>query len=235
MAVADERREGCDGCGQTVSLENLTAVTMPDGERIACCPQCEPHARAAAEQSASAGDEERTCDGCNGTVPRDELKDADLPDGTVISCCPRCLNLVPGQNDASAGSDPGNGSDGATQTGASSDRDGNAETTDLATTKHRCSQCHERVAEELFRVTTIDGRTEEMCPNCKAIAEEKGVVKSVKMRKSEAREILGVDDDATPEEIRTAFHKQVKSAHPDRKTGSRSAFKLVKQAYERLR
>lgn len=244
MAVADERREGCDGCGRTVSLEDLTAVTMPDGERIACCPQCEPHARAAAERPATDDDGRTTCDGCNDPFPRSELDDVELQDGAVVSCCPECLDEVPGRDGGTSG-DGDASSTGTSAANASSSSRGeiasvegsgeSAETTELATTRNRCSQCHEVVAVELFSVQTIDGRSEELCPTCKAIAEDKGVIESVKMRKSEAREVLGVDADASQKEIRDAFHAQVKNAHPDRKTGSRSAFKLVKEAYERLR
>lgn len=220
MAVADERREGCDGCGRTVALEKLTTVTMPDGERIACCPTCEPHAREAAKKLSSIETKREDCDGCNDEFPPADLEDVVLTDGTVISCCPTCITEVPGR------------SDGGTDT--SVDTDEPAETTELATRRNLCSQCHEWVDEELYHVTTIDDRTEEMCPDCKALSEEKGVVASVKMRKSEAREILGVDEGVSDAELRKAFLTQIKSAHPDRKSGTRSAFKLVKEAYERL-
>lgn len=258
MAVADERREGCDGCGRTVAIEDLTAVTMPDGERIACCPQCEPHARAAARRPASAqrpasdadsrpasdDDGRLACDGCNERFPAAELDDLELPDGTVISCCPECLDEVPGAGDDTSGDGDASSADTASANAPSSSDDeptstetsgDDSETTELATTRNRCSQCHDVVTVECFSVTTIDGRSEEMCPTCKTIAEDKGVIKSVEMRKSEARDVLGVDADASQKEIRDAFHAQVKNAHPDRKTGSRSAFKLVKEAYERLR
>ncbi|MFC4246572.1 J domain-containing protein [Natribaculum luteum] len=218
MAVADERRERCDGCGRTVSLEDLTTVTMPDGEAIACCPECEPHAREAAEKLSSLDTQRASCDGCNGEFPSADLEDVVLTDGTVISCCPDCLAEVPGRSD-----------------GAESSADGTeAETTEIATTKNLCSQCHEWTGEELFRVTTVDGRTEEMCRDCKELLEDDGVVTDVQMRKAEAREILGVEAGATESEIRNAFLTQIKSAHPDRKSGSRSAFKLVKRAYDRL-
>ncbi len=212
MAVADERREGCDGCGRVVRLEELTTVTMPDGDRIACCPRCEPHARNAAEKLSAIDRQQQRCDGCTKTFQRTNLEDVVLRDGAVISCCPDCLSEVPGQGS------------GQTVTGS----------TELATPRNLCSQCHESYSTELFHVTTIDDRTEELCPTCKETAERKGIVKSVKMRKSEAREILGVEENATTEAIREAFITQIKSAHPDQKSGTQSAFKLVKEAYERL-
>lgn len=213
MAVADERREGCDGCGRVVSLEELTTVTMPDGDSVACCPSCVPHAREAARKLSSLDQRRGDCDGCTRTVPRADLEDVVLPDGTVVTVCPRCLSEVPGRSSeatASAGSDPSTGAEA------------------------RCSQCREPVAGEPFRVRTIDDRTEELCRACKEDAEERGVVADVAMRASEAREILGVDADATDREIREAFLAQIKHAHPDKKSGSRSAFKLVKDAYDRL-
>lgn len=60
------------------------------------------------------------------------------------------------------------------------------------------------------------------------------VATEVAMRESRAREILDVGPAATEAEVRNAFFQQVKHAHPDRETGSRSAFKLVKEAYDRL-
>ena len=218
MAVVDGRREGCDGCGRLVLLEKLTTVTMPDGEAIACCPECEPYARDAAERLASLDQRRVSCDGCTDEFPRAELEDAVLTDGTVVTCCPDCLAEIPGR-----GTDAG-------KTGGS-----NGGTTELATTRNLCSQCHEWVDEELYHVTTIDDRTEEMCSACKERATQEGIVTDVKLRTTEAREILGVGEHATDEEVRDAFLTQIKRAHPDRKSGSQSAFKLVKEAYDRLR
>ncbi len=220
MAVADERREGCDGCGRTVALKELTTVTMPDGERMACCPSCEPHAREVADKLAALEESRGTCDGCTTTFPKSELEDVVLTDGTVVTCCPDCLSEVPGTDET---------------TTESAETTETAETTEIATRKNLCSQCHEWVTEELYHVTTIDGRTEEMCEDCKYLSEQKGVVNNVKMRRGEAREILRVDADATQQEIRQAFLTHVKHAHPDKKGGSESAFKLIKEAYDRLR
>ncbi|UTF52950.1 J domain-containing protein [Natronosalvus rutilus] len=229
MAVVDQRRERCDGCGRAVALENLSTVTMPDGERLACCPTCAPHAREAARKLESIDRPRGTCDGCRSSVPRNDLEDVVLTDGTVITCCSDCLEEVPGHGEA--GTSESDGLDDGT--GASVNEA--METTELATRRTLCSQCHEYVDEELYHVTTIDGRTEELCSDCKALAEEKGVVSGVKMRKSEAREILRVGDDVTNQELREAFLTQIKHAHPDKKSGSESAFKLVKEAYDRLK
>ncbi|WP_255151350.1 J domain-containing protein [Halorarius halobius] len=61
-----------------------------------------------------------------------------------------------------------------------------------------------------------------------------GNVQFVAPRETEAREVLGVDRDASPEEIRAAYREQVKDAHPDH-GGSEEAFKRVRWAYEYLR
>lgn len=225
MAVVDGRREGCDGCGRLVLPDRLTTVTMPDGETVACCPDCEPYARDALERLASLDQRRATCDGCTGEFPRDDLEDAVLADGTVVTCCPDCLAEVPGRGDG--GTDASVGDDGGP--GAYT------ESTDLATTRNRCGQCQEWFDAELYRVTTVDDRTEVLCAGCKERLEADGVVVDVAMRRAEAREILGVGEDATDAEIREAFLAQVKRAHPDRKSGSRSAFRLVKEAYDRLR
>ncbi len=109
-----------------------------------------------------------------------------------------------------------------------------SETSQDTSAQNRCSQCGEQVAVELFRVTTVDDRSERLCPPCKERFEERGIVKRVDMRATRARDVLGVGQGATADEIQTAYHQQVKRAHPDRQSGSRSAFQLVTDAYERL-
>lgn len=220
MAIVDERRERCDGCGRTVALEELTAVSMPNGERVACCPGCAPHARRAARKTGSLDRSRGVCDGCGGSVLRRELEDLVVADGAVVTCCPSCREAAPGA-DGGAGAD-----DAASATGS---RDGSE------TDRERlCSQCHEWTREERFRVRTIDGRTEKLCGDCKEIADRNGVIADVGMRTPEAREVLDVGPDASADEIRRAYHRAVKSAHPDREGGSRGAFALVTEAYERL-
>ncbi|ELY49949.1 J domain-containing protein [Natronorubrum bangense] len=225
MAVADDRHAGCDGCGRAVPLEELTVVTMPDGEHVACCPRCEPHAREAARKCSSLDQRRGTCDGCTETVLEVELEDIVLNDGTVVSCCPACVAKAP-DNDSEA-------------TATRADADTTAEPTDGSDSdtddeETLCTQCNEWVRAELFHVTTIDDRTERLCPTCKDSAEDDGIIKDVEIRKTKAREVLGVEPGATDEEIRTAFHTQIKRAHPDQQSGSRSAFQLVRDAYERL-
>ena len=230
MAVADDRQAGCEGCGRTVPLEDLTTVTMPDGERVACCPRCEPHAREAARKCSSLDQRRATCDGCTGTYLETELEDVVLEDGTVIACCPSCAAEAP----TATGGDRDGDATASDERTAADDADGNDGGAESTGEETLCTQCNEWITAELYRVTTIDDRTERFCPSCKERAEADGIVKEVAMRKTEAREVLGVDADATDEEVRTAFHRQVKRAHPDRDSGSKSAFKLVTEAYERL-
>ncbi|APX96078.1 J domain-containing protein [Natronorubrum daqingense] len=230
MAVVDDRQGGCDGCGRTVPLEELTAITMPDGDRVACCPRCEPHAREAARKCSSIDQRRRTCDGCTDTILASRVEDVVLEDGTVLTCCPTCVAQAPAADSktTSASSE----ADESTHTADDTRTRGHAESTDEDETL--CTQCNEWVTAERFEITTIDGRSERFCPPCTETAKENGIVKTIGMRKSEAREVLSVDPAASDEEIRAAFHREVKRAHPDRKSGSRSAFQLVTDAYERL-
>ncbi|PCR90348.1 J domain-containing protein [Natrinema ejinorense] len=229
MAVVGNRRADCEGCGRTVSPEESTTVTMPNGDEVVCCPDCEPHARAAVRTGTAFDQRRATCDGCTGRYLATELEDVVLDDGTALTCCPSCLAQAPDPDGDDDGSDPDGG-------GATGSRTASHTSTSVPDTDHdRCRQCHERVAEERFRVTTIDGRTERLCSDCTADAEERGIVADVAMRTTRAREVLGVDADASDEAIREAFHRQVKRAHPDRQSGSQSAFTLVTDAYERLR
>lgn len=219
MGIAENRRRGCDGCDRAVAVADLTTVSMPNGTRVACCPQCTPHAREAAKKLAELDTNKDSCDGCNGTFETARLEDVVLTDGTVITVCPTCLEEVPGR------------SSGSPTSMVDSDE---STTTEIARRKNLCSHCHEWVEEERFHATLLDGRTEELCRVCKESAVDDGIVVAVKMRRTRAREILGVGEEAGAEEVRRAFLTQIKHAHPDRATGTREAFRLVKEAYDRL-
>ncbi|WP_254764095.1 J domain-containing protein [Natrinema marinum] len=227
MAVVGDRRPGCDGCGRTVPVEDAATIRMPDGEAVVCCPDCAPHARVAAQKGGSLDQRRDACDGCTATVPVADLEDVVLDDGTVVTCCPSCAAEASGYSADDASATDATGSTATGGPGSTNGGDADEQT--------RCTQCRDRVSEELYRVTTIDERTERLCSDCKADADERGIVAAVAMRKRRAREILGVDADATDEQLRAAYYEQVKRAHPDRKSGSKSAFALVTDAYERLR
>jgi hypothetical protein len=50
----------------------------------------------------------------------------------------------------------------------------------------------------------------------------------------EAYETLGLDPDASDDEVRRAYRTKVKEVHPDADGGDEAAFKRVNRAYERL-
>ncbi|WP_411964050.1 DnaJ domain-containing protein [Haloferax sp. YSMS24] len=52
--------------------------------------------------------------------------------------------------------------------------------------------------------------------------------------RSEALRTLGLDADATTEDVKRAYRERVKETHPDSKTGDEESFKRVTRAYERL-
>lgn len=52
---------------------------------------------------------------------------------------------------------------------------------------------------------------------------------------AEAYRVLGLDADATDEEVRRAYRERVKSVHPDREDGDEAEFKRVTEAYEVLK
>ncbi|WP_410766920.1 J domain-containing protein [Haloferax sp. DFSO60] len=54
------------------------------------------------------------------------------------------------------------------------------------------------------------------------------------MSRKKALRTLGLDADATQEEIKDAYRRLVKETHPDSKSGDQEAFKRVSKAYERL-
>lgn len=98
-----------------------------------------------------------------------------------------------------------------------------------------CDQCGQLFAAELYRVVTIDERTEHLCADCKDECLARGIITDVELQRGQALEALGLGGDAAADEVRRAYHRRVKEVHPDRPEGSRSEFMLVKQAYERLR
>jgi|GEM_PF-454375 len=103
-----------------------------------------------------------------------------------------------------------------------------------ARTRTACDQCGELFTVELFQVTTVDGRTEAFCSECKDEGIDSGLVTDVDLRRAQAYEVLSIDDDAAPSEIREAYHEKVKEVHPDRSDGDRTEFMLVQEAYDRL-
>lgn len=55
------------------------------------------------------------------------------------------------------------------------------------------------------------------------------------MARRKAHEVLGVDENATGEEVRAAFRRRAKELHPDRKgEAGRAPFEEARQAYEEL-
>ncbi|MFC6824385.1 J domain-containing protein [Halopelagius fulvigenes] len=52
--------------------------------------------------------------------------------------------------------------------------------------------------------------------------------------KAEAYRTLGLDADATDDEVKRAYRSRVKEVHPDTDSGDEETFKRVNRAYERL-
>ncbi|WP_121823491.1 J domain-containing protein [Halostella salina] len=242
MAVTDRR--GCDGCGRTLPVEDLHSVTMPDGHTAVCCPECREYAETAAEKQAGLDQRRRACDGCGTEHRVADLTSVTLSDGTSVLCCDDCERHVPGRDDDGTADsrDRSSGAAGRTDSGGPTDSgtadresgDGSTGADETAVTTNRCDDCRETFTVELYRVETVDGRTQSFCPECKEEGLEEGVVKAVRMRRSEAYATLEVDGEADQETIRDAYLEKVKEAHPDRTDGDRSEFKAVKRAYDRL-
>ena len=317
MAVVDRR--GCDGCGRSLPVEELVAVSLPGDGHAVCCPECREHAESVVDDDATAVARQRgECEGCGTTRPVDEFETVnvtgsetvavcedcrehaasmtrrtsvdghrgtcsgcderfdvndmtavELDDGTTVACCEECASYAraaarttsddaafddetdtPGA-DASPASDHAGRADedrpnddhAATEAAAddASDDDptrvvaaADAEETALAETPSICDQCGDWVNVELFEVVTAADRVEEFCPPCKDRARRNGVVREVRMRRSEAYAVLDVDPGRAEAVVRDAYLSQIKAVHPDRENGSREAFRRVQRAYERL-
>lgn len=222
MAVTDRR--GCDGCGRSLPVDDLYSVTMPDGHTAVCCPECREYAETAAEKQAGLDQRRRSCDGCGTEYRVAELSEVSLSDGTSVLCCDDCERHVPGRGDDDR--EPA-----AETAGSASPTDGSDET---AVTRNTCDGCRDTFTVELYRVETVDGRTQSFCPDCKDEGLDDGIVQAVRMRRAEAYATLEIAGDADDGTIRDAYLEKVKEAHPDRADGSRAEFKAVKRAYDRL-
>ncbi|NHN49716.1 J domain-containing protein [Halostella sp. JP-L12] len=233
MAVTDDRR-GCEGCGRTLPVDDLYSVTMPDGYTAVCCPECREFAETAAEKQAELDQRRRACDGCGAEHRLESLSEVTLSDGTSVLCCDDCERHVPGRGGSTAAG--GGESSARNGTGDAGDAAQAGDTVggETAAVRNDCDQCRESFSVELFQVETVDGRTQAFCPDCKDEGLDDGVVRSVRMRRSEAYATLAVDGDADEEAIRDAYLEKVKRVHPDRADGSRAEFKRVKRAYDRL-
>ncbi|WP_396612052.1 DnaJ domain-containing protein [Haloferax sp. S1W] len=54
------------------------------------------------------------------------------------------------------------------------------------------------------------------------------------LSRNEALRTLGLDEDASQDDVKQAYRERVKEAHPDAKSGDEATFKRVTRAYERL-
>jgi hypothetical protein len=89
MAVVDRR--GCDGCGRSLPVEELVAVSLPGDEHAVCCPECRQHAESVADDESTAVARQRgECEGCGTTRPVDEFETVTLPDESTVAVCEGC-------------------------------------------------------------------------------------------------------------------------------------------------
>lgn len=65
-------------------------------------------------------------------------------------------------------------------------------------------------------------------------ARDRRRAESDSLARREAARVLGVDTDADPATVRSAYRERVKEVHPDAKGGDAEAFQRVNDAYERL-
>lgn len=217
----------CEGCGSTVAGADLEPIELPDGAEIACCEDCREQAPdgssngtagAAGSASTRGTERHRERNGDHGST-------AEASDASGPSAASGSSDSSPGQR-ARASGDGDLGSDASADEGHG--------TSKPARTENVCDQCGDSFTIELYRVVTVDDRTEEFCPECKREGVEEGIVRDVQLRRAQAFEVLGLTSAADEDSIREAYLRRVKEVHPDREDGSRSEFMMVKRAYERL-
>jgi len=259
-AVARQRGE-CEGCGTTRPVDEFEAVNVADGETVAVCEDCREHAESMSRRTSVDG-HRGTCSGCGDRFDVNDMTAVELDDGTTVACCEECASYAraaarttsdadafgdAAADDASSEVDDGRSDaervdadreDGHADDDRATGEDATAPADDeamaLAETPSICDQCGDWVDVELFEVVTAADRVEEFCPPCKDRARRNGVVREVRMRRSEAYAVLDVDPGRAEAVVRDAYLSHIKEVHPDRENGSREAFRRVQRAYERL-
>lgn len=89
MAVVDRR--GCDGCGRSLPVEDLVAVSLPGDEHAVCCPECREHAESVADDDESAvAHQHGECEGCGTTLAVEAFETVTLGDGSTVAVCDAC-------------------------------------------------------------------------------------------------------------------------------------------------
>ena len=226
MAVVE--RHACEGCDREFSLDNLHAVTMPGGSRAVCCPECREYAETVTDNGSDIDQRRRECDGCTDEFLVSELEEVILSDGTSVLCCGSCAEHAPSNDD-----DSDSRRQEATEAETAAELE-SKEPSKASRQRNLCQQCTDWYSIELYRVVTVDDRTEKFCQDCMEEARDDGIIKDVRMRRAEAYEVLGESGFEDAEDLRETYIEQVKRAHPDKKSGSRGAFKQVQAAYDRL-
>ncbi|WP_435345489.1 J domain-containing protein [Haloarchaeobius sp. HRN-SO-5] len=227
MAVVE--RHACEGCGRVFSLDNLTTVTMPGGSQTACCPECREYAETVASGESDIDQRQRECEGCTRKVLVSELEEVILPDGTGVLCCSSCAEHAPRRDGGSDASHRNERQEAETAVELQS-----RDPSKASRRRNLCQHCNDWYSIELYRVVTLDDRTEKFCPDCVEDARDEGIIKDVRMRRTEAYEVLGCTGFTDEDDLRDTYVERVKEVHPDREGGSRAAFKEVQRAYERL-
>jgi hypothetical protein len=98
----------------------------------------------------------------------------------------------------------------------------------------RARAANERAASDGHEGTTA-GERDRAAGRRRASGRERTREEPDTLARREAARVLGVDADAEPAAIRSAYRERVKEVHPDTEGGDAEAFQTVNDAYERLR
>jgi len=254
--LAERSSAPCQGCDDDVTVADLAIAELPDGREIRLCPDCLAEAEGLGVDStgrpgsgsdphrapSAGGSEDGTAAAAgNGDGRRSGGRWTGASDHPSAGGARHDGGPSASRNGTGTGSAYGNGTGTASSAGpgtgtASSDASGPGAGTSgkPARTTNVCDQCGGEFSTELYRVKTVDDRTEELCASCKDDCVDQGIVTEVELRRAQAFEVLGITGSADDDEIREAYLERVKEVHPDREGGNRSEFMLVKQAYDRL-
>jgi hypothetical protein len=104
----------------------------------------------------------------------------------------------------------------------------------------RARAANDRAASDGYRGTTAGERRRSRnyerarAAGRRASGRERAREEPDTLARREAARVLGVDADAEPAAVRSAYRERVKEVHPDTEGGDAEAFQQVNDAYERL-
>jgi len=151
--AAQQSQPECEGCGDGVPESELEAVELPDGVEIHCCQDCRKEASVDLTGDSTSVNSESS--GRQGTSGPSTGPDASTSHSARYRSESHRTTRSNGGRTRSSRAESEPTTEISTETEST-----------IANTENVCDNCQESFTIELYQVETIDGRTEEFCPDC---------------------------------------------------------------------